>query len=102
MVAAVILLVFALGGAPFLQLMGISLEAFRIFGGPAVALVLAISLAMMWLAETAPPQCSAPPPRPGPLGCAQTLLNARSHTSWPRRSPRFSKRVAMRSVGLGM
>ena len=33
LIAAMILLLFALGGAPFLQLMGISLEAFRIFGG---------------------------------------------------------------------
>jgi len=33
LVAAVILLLFALGGASFLQVMGISLEAFRIFGG---------------------------------------------------------------------
>ncbi len=32
-VAAGILLLFALGGAAFLELMGISLEAFRIFGG---------------------------------------------------------------------
>ena len=32
-VSAVILLLFALGGAGFLTLMGISLEAFRIFGG---------------------------------------------------------------------
>src|SRR2546421_6340856 len=32
-VSAVILVLFALGGAPFLGLMGISLEAFRIFGG---------------------------------------------------------------------
>src|ERR1700752_4077295 len=32
-ISAAILLLFALGGAAFLQLMGISLEAFRIFGG---------------------------------------------------------------------
>ena len=32
-VAAAILVLFALGGASFLNLMGISLEAFRIFGG---------------------------------------------------------------------
>ncbi|HYB33709.1 MAG TPA: MarC family protein, partial [Steroidobacteraceae bacterium] len=32
-IAAAILLLFALGGAPFLALMGISVEAFRIFGG---------------------------------------------------------------------
>jgi multiple antibiotic resistance protein len=32
-IAALILLLFALGGAVFLRLMGISLEAFRIFGG---------------------------------------------------------------------
>src|ERR1700758_3964817 len=32
-VAAAILVLFALGGASFLKLMGISLEAFRIFGG---------------------------------------------------------------------
>ena len=32
-VAALILVLFALGGAAFLELMGISLQAFRIFGG---------------------------------------------------------------------
>src|ERR1700688_4710974 len=32
-VAAAILLLFAVGGAAFLKVMGISLEAFRIFGG---------------------------------------------------------------------
>jgi len=34
-IAAAILLLFALGGAAFLALMGISIEAFRIFGDPA-------------------------------------------------------------------
>ena len=204
LVAALILAFFALVGAPFLALMGISLGAFRIFGGvllfllalemvfaresgsrttsdeqaesqrradisvvplafpfisgpgalatvllwfgpvhlfrhpllffslfAAVVLVLAISLVIMWLAE----------PLMGIIGVTgvnvagrlfgvvlgalavqfvvdglravfllggggaanapdgQTRANARSHTGWPRRSPRRSKRVAARSAG---
>jgi len=48
-VAAVILLLFALGGAPFLALMGISLEAFRIFGG---LLLFLLSLEMVFSRES--------------------------------------------------
>ncbi len=48
-VAAVILLLFALGGAPFLALMGISLEAFRIFGG---LLLFLLSLEMVFARES--------------------------------------------------
>ena len=45
-ISAMILLLFAVGGAAFLQLMGISLEAFRIFGG-----LLLFLLALLWVAE---------------------------------------------------
>jgi multiple antibiotic resistance protein len=48
-VAAAILLLFALGGAPFLRLMGISLEAFRIFGG---LLLFLLSLEMVFARES--------------------------------------------------
>jgi multiple antibiotic resistance protein len=48
-VAAVILLLFALAGAPFLQLMGISLEAFRIFGG---LLLFLLALEMVFARES--------------------------------------------------
>ena len=48
-VAAVILLLFALGGASFLALMGISLEAFRIFGG---LLLFLLSLEMVFARES--------------------------------------------------
>jgi multiple antibiotic resistance protein len=48
-VAAAILLLFALGGAPFLKLMGISLEAFRIFGG---LLLFLLSLDMVFARES--------------------------------------------------
>jgi multiple antibiotic resistance protein len=48
-VAAVILLLFALGGAAFLQLMGISLEAFRIFGG---LLLFLLALEMVFARES--------------------------------------------------
>src|SRR2546423_3133757 len=48
-VAAVILLLFALGGAPFLKLMGISLEAFRIFGG---LLLFLLALEMVFARES--------------------------------------------------
>ncbi|HYL70678.1 MAG TPA: MarC family protein [Candidatus Dormibacteraeota bacterium] len=48
-VAGVILLLFALGGAPFLALMGISLEAFRIFGG---LLLFLLSLEMVFARES--------------------------------------------------
>jgi multiple antibiotic resistance protein len=48
-VAAAILLLFALGGAPFLKLMGISLEAFRIFGG---LLLFLLSLEMVFARES--------------------------------------------------
>ena len=48
-VAAVILLLFALGGAPFLALMGISLDAFRIFGG---LLLFLLSLEMVFARES--------------------------------------------------
>src|SRR6184192_1003224 len=47
-VSAVILVLFALGGAPFLVLMGISLEAFRIFGG----LLLFLALEMVFARES--------------------------------------------------
>jgi membrane protein, MarC family len=49
LVAAAILLLFALGGAPFLQLMGISLEAFRIFGG---LLLFLLALEMVYARES--------------------------------------------------
>jgi multiple antibiotic resistance protein len=49
LVAAVILLLFALGGAPFLRLMGISLEAFRIFGG---LLLFLLALEMVFARES--------------------------------------------------
>lgn len=48
-IAAVILLLFALGGAAFLKLMGISLEAFRIFGG---LLLFLIALEMVFARES--------------------------------------------------
>jgi multiple antibiotic resistance protein len=48
-VAGVILLLFALGGAPFLALMGISLQAFRIFGG---LLLFLLSLEMVFARES--------------------------------------------------
>ena len=49
MVAAVILLLFALAGAPFLKLMGISLEAFRIFDG---LLLVLLALEMVFARES--------------------------------------------------
>jgi multiple antibiotic resistance protein len=49
LVAAAILLLFAFGGAPFLQLMGISLEAFRIFGG---LLLFLLDLEMVFARES--------------------------------------------------
>lgn len=49
LVAAAILLLFAFGGAPFLQLMGISLEAFRIFGG---LLLFLLALEMVFARES--------------------------------------------------
>ncbi|HEV2285887.1 MAG TPA: MarC family protein [Steroidobacteraceae bacterium] len=48
-ISAVILLLFALGGAAFLQLMGISLEAFRIFGG---LLLFLLALEMVFARES--------------------------------------------------
>src|SRR5690348_10630218 len=48
-VAAAILVLFALGGAPFLKLMGISLEAFRIFGG---LLLFLLALEMVFARES--------------------------------------------------
>jgi multiple antibiotic resistance protein len=48
-IAAVILLVFAFGGAAFLALMGISLEAFRIFGG---LLLFLLALEMVFARES--------------------------------------------------
>ncbi len=48
-VSAVILVLFALGGAPFLGLMGISLEAFRIFGG---LLLFLLALEMVFARES--------------------------------------------------
>jgi len=48
-VAAAILVLFALGGAAFLDLMGISLEAFRIFGG---MLLFLLSLEMVFARES--------------------------------------------------
>ncbi|HXO64461.1 MAG TPA: MarC family protein [Steroidobacteraceae bacterium] len=48
-VAALILVLFALGGAAFLQLMGISLEAFRIFGG---LLLFLLALEMVFARES--------------------------------------------------
>jgi multiple antibiotic resistance protein len=48
-VAAVILVLFALGGASFLALMGISLEAFRIFGG---LLLFLLALEMVFARES--------------------------------------------------
>jgi multiple antibiotic resistance protein len=49
LVAAAILLLFACGGAPFLRLMGISLEAFRIFGG---LLLFLLALEMVYARES--------------------------------------------------
>jgi multiple antibiotic resistance protein len=49
LIAAAILLLFALGGASFLALMGISLEAFRIFGG---LLLFLLSLEMVFARES--------------------------------------------------
>lgn len=49
LVAAAILLLFALGGASFLALMGISLPAFRIFGG---LLLFLLSLEMVFARES--------------------------------------------------
>jgi len=48
-ISAMILLLFALGGAAFLQLMGISLEAFRIFGG---LLLFLLALEMVFARES--------------------------------------------------
>jgi multiple antibiotic resistance protein len=48
-VSAVILLLFALGGAGFLNLMGIGLEAFRIFGG---LLLFLLALEMVFARES--------------------------------------------------
>ena len=48
-VAAAILVLFAFGGAPFLALMGISLEAFRIFGG---LLLFLLALEMVFARES--------------------------------------------------
>src|SRR5207244_5455189 len=48
-VSAVILVLFALGGAPFIGLMGISLEAFRIFGG---LLLFLLALEMVFARES--------------------------------------------------
>src|ERR1700758_731284 len=48
-ISAVILLLFALGGAPFLALMGISIEAFRIFGG---LLLFLLALEMVFARES--------------------------------------------------
>src|SRR5579862_7659926 len=48
-IAAGILLLFALGGAAFLRLMGISLEAFRIFGG---LLLFLLTLQMVFARES--------------------------------------------------
>jgi len=48
-VAAAILLLFAVGGAAFLKLMGISLEAFRIFGG---LLLFLLALEMVFARES--------------------------------------------------
>jgi multiple antibiotic resistance protein len=48
-VAALILVLFALGGAPFLAVMGISLGAFRIFGG---ALLFLLALEMVFARES--------------------------------------------------
>ena len=48
-ISAAILLLFALGGAAFLQLMGISLEAFRIFGG---LLLFLLALEMVFARES--------------------------------------------------
>ncbi len=47
--AAAILVLFALGGASFLKLMGISLEAFRIFGG---LLLFLLALEMVFARES--------------------------------------------------
>jgi multiple antibiotic resistance protein len=48
-ISAVILLLFAVGGAAFLSLMGISLEAFRIFGG---LLLFLLALEMVFARES--------------------------------------------------
>jgi len=48
-VAAAIVLIFALGGAGFLKIMGISLESFRIFGG---LLLFLIALEMVYARES--------------------------------------------------
>src|SRR5246500_6049086 len=48
-VAAAILVLFAVGGASFLKLMGISLEAFRIFGG---LLLFLLALEMVFARES--------------------------------------------------
>jgi multiple antibiotic resistance protein len=48
-ISAAILVLFALGGAAFLQLMGISLEAFRIFGG---LLLFLLALEMVFARES--------------------------------------------------
>lgn len=48
-ISAIILLAFALGGAPFLAVMGISIQAFRIFGGLVLFL---IALEMVFARES--------------------------------------------------
>src|SRR5215510_6009 len=49
LIAGLILLIFAFGGARFLDLMGISLEAFRIFGG---LLLFLIALEMVYARQS--------------------------------------------------
>jgi len=46
-----ILVLFALGGAPFLALMGISLEAFRIFGGLLLFLLIGFAISTVLIAR---------------------------------------------------
>src|SRR5256885_6750067 len=68
-VSAVILLLFALGGAAFLELMGISLEAFRIFGG---LLLFLLALEMVFARESGTFffKSKAPQRRPPPFPSA--------------------------------
>src|SRR2546429_7124761 len=63
-VSAMILLLFALGGAAFLTLMGISLQAFRIFGGlPLFLLALEMVFARESGARTSSSEAAGSRPR---------------------------------------
>ena len=82
LVAGIILVIFAFGGAGFLKLMGISVEAFRIFGG---MLLFLIALEMVYARESGT-RTSSPNTRRAPG--APTFRCFRSPSpSWPGPAP---------------